>query len=289
MKKENSNFNDLTFEEKLNMIHKKKRNTFILKLCIVFSIFSLLIIYLVTPLSQVSNYSLSGNLNFNKQEILEIMHLNKKSNLYFISKKQCDELLNNHPLIKSGKVNISPLGFKVTIEENTPVISQNEVYYLKDGEIFDNELFSNPLISSYLENLKNNLPICLSSDKLSKKDLTFFSDIYYSLSNEYQNNVKYFKVNDDNTYSFFSLYKENFYEIIYDIPLSMDSFKSIKTPLDKKGFEIYENGLIKGNELVEKNYQSEETTFKYYSIKVIISRVIDNGNDCIFAGVANND
>lgn len=68
--------NDKTeFEQKIKLIQKKKKRNFIIKLGTIIGIFVLLIVYLLTPLSQVGNYRLSGNLNLSKKDVLKIAHL----------------------------------------------------------------------------------------------------------------------------------------------------------------------------------------------------------------------
>ena len=84
------------FEDRLTLLRKKEKKNFLVRITIVAFIFLLLIVYLVTPLSQVGNYHLKGNLNLNKNEVLKIAHLNKNTSLFLINEKKCHELLESY-------------------------------------------------------------------------------------------------------------------------------------------------------------------------------------------------
>lgn len=261
------------FEDRLSKLRKKEKQNFFIRIGIVVFLFLFLIVYLVTPLSQVGNYHLKGNLNLSKSEVLKIAHLNRNTSLFLVDEKKCQELLNEHPLIKSSKVKTGLFtGLSVEIEELTPVLKRSNLYYLNDGSILDNALLDSPLVGKHLNNIIKLIPTDASNNySYSKEQLVNYSNIYFNVEPSFRNSIDHFKITSDGNYEFFVLYNDIHYSVILDFSSSI-SYEDIAYAIDSDSFERYDNSIFSNDKIsLEKQiYQNGETSFEYYSIKVII-------------------
>lgn len=261
------------FEDRLTLLRKKEKKNFFVRIAIVAFLFLLLIVYLVTPLSQVGNYHLKGNLNLNKSEVLKIAHLNRNTSLFLINEKKCQELLDEHPLIKSSKVKTGLFtGLSVEIEELTPVLKKSNLYYLNDGSVLDNTLLDSPLVGKHLNDIIKSIPTDASKDyTYSKEQLVNYSNIYFNVEQDFRTNINYFKITSDCDYEFFVLYNDVHYSVILDFSSAI-SYGDIAYAISNSAFERYDNSIFSNDKIsLEKQiYQNGETSFEYYSIKVII-------------------
>ena len=262
----------ISFEEHLLEKKKSYKKRLISKISFVGIIFALLFIYLFTPLSHVNKYKLSGNLNLTDDDILEICHIDRETSLFLINENKCLELLENHPLIKSAKINNNVFGFKVEIEEITPVLKDMVGnYYFNDGTIKDEAFMNATSIPDHFVDICNELPILLDATNVNDVDIELFANIYFSLSNEFKDKIKYFKIYDNGNIGFF--YQEDFnYEVVLSLPSNFESYDDLSYALDKEAQKRYENEFFnKADELLSlKNYQNQSTSFEYYSILVKI-------------------
>lgn len=270
--------NDKTeFEQKIKLIQKKKKRNFIIKLGTIIGIFVLLIVYLLTPLSQVGNYRLSGNLNLSKKDVLKIAHLKSNTSLYSIDEKKCEELLLSHPLIDSCKVKTSVFGgLEIKIEEKTPVLSNDQVYYLNNGELLDNSLLSSPYLGEYLENIISEIPKLVDSSNdselLNETTISKHGKIYFGVSKDYRLNIEYLKIYQNNMFGYFVKYQEKYYQIVLDFSRDVSSYLDVSYALDKNAFDLYFENIFSNPKVIleEQKFENGQTSFIYYSIKVII-------------------
>lgn len=265
------------FERKIKLVQKRQKRNFFIKLGTVIGIFVLLVVYLVTPLSQVGNYHLSGNLNLSKSDVLKIAHLRSNTSLYSINEKKCEDLLSNHPLIDSCRVKTSVFGgLEIEIEEKTPVLSNNQVYYLNNGELLDNSLLSSPSLGEYLGNIITQIPELIDSSNdselLNETTISKHGKIYFGVSKDYRLNIKYLKIYQNNMFGYFVKYQDNYYQIILDFTRDVNNYLDVSYALDKKAFDLYFENIFSNPKIVleEQKYENGQTSFIYYSIKVII-------------------
>ena len=141
-------------ENKIRNIQKKKKTNLIIKIVSACLVFILITVYFFLPISKVSNSEISGNVYYTDEEVLKIAGLEKKNSLYLISKDKITQSLKDSPLIddESVKVNIYPSGLKIDYEEVVPVLQYQELRYLSDGTLLDEDLLKSkdPLVGDYL-------------------------------------------------------------------------------------------------------------------------------------------
>ena len=261
-----------TFEEQLLEMKKKYNRRLISKISFIGIVFALLFAYLFTPLSQVNNYRLQGNLNLNEEEVLDICHIDRDTSLFLIDENECLILLNNHPLIKKAKINNNIFGLNIEIEEITPILRTNDGnYYFNDGTFKESNFILSPSIPERFVDLCMELPVSLNEFKLSEEDILLFSDIYFSLSEEFRTKIKYYNIYDDKNISFF-YFDEYTYEVKITLPNNIKNIDDISYAIDKEAHQRYINEFLSKNDsgLVIKKYQNNLTSFEYYSILVKI-------------------
>lgn len=261
-----------TFEEQLLEMKKKYNRRLISKISFIGIVFALLFAYLFTPLSQVNNYRLQGNLNLNEEEVLDICHIDRDTSLFLIDENECLNLLNNHPLIKKAKINNNIFGLNIEIEEITPILRTNDGnYYFNDGTFKESNFILSPSIPERFVDLCMELPVSLNEFKLSEEDILLFSDIYFSLSEEFRTKIKYYNIYDDKNISFF-YFDEYTYEVKITLPNNIKNIDDISYAIDKEAHQRYINEFLSKNDsgLVIKKYQNNLTSFEYYSILVKI-------------------
>lgn len=261
-----------TFEEQLLEMKKKYNRRLISKISFIGIVFALLFAYLFTPLSQVNNYRLQGNLNLNEEEVLDICHIDRDTSLFLIDENECLNLLNNHPLIKEAKINNNIFGLNIEIEEITPILRTNGGnYYFNDGTFKESNFILSSSIPDRFVDLCMGLPVSLNEFKLSEEDILLFSDIYFSLSEEFRTKIKYYNIYDEKNISFF-YFDDYTYEVKITLPNNIKNIDDISYAIDKEAHQRYINEFLSKNDsgLVIKKYQNNLTSFEYYSILVKI-------------------
>lgn len=276
--------NQTSFEVQIQNKRKLRRKRFIVRLSLVGTIFFLVLVYLFSPLSQVRKIKLSGNLNLNEEQIMEICNLSSSTNLYLIDKSKCEELLNSHPLILSSNVDVSPLGLSIVIDEITPVFRYHNLHYLNNGDILDQDLLNSNYLSDYLNNIIEENPILLSeSEKLEKDDIVTYSKIFFNISKEARNKFEFIRFSENHQeFSFFYPYRDYYIEIVLSLPGQIRNYQDISYAIDEESLIRYRNNIFddptKFDDLTIKTYESSNVSFNYYTIKVIISYTFGSNN-----------
>lgn len=285
---------NLNFEEQLVKLNNQKKRKFITKIIVIVFMFLIFGIYLFSPLSKISDFTLTGNYFINKIDILKILNVSSSTSLYSVNEDEYEKGLNNHPLIKSSNVSVSVFGLKVEIEEIAPVLKTgSNDFYCNDGEIrnYDNAFTTCLMPSHYLEEI-DKLPVYLNSNnhQLTKSEVCFIQDVYYTLSEEYRNKITYFDYSDEYKYSyFFNLTNDTLYEVVVEFNSSLKESENIAFALDSTAQENYYKDFLDNPNinLTLKNYQNGETSFEYYSILVKIE--YEFGNKKIRYNVSPNE
>lgn len=140
-----------SFDEQLrNRNHRSNVFVFV-RIGIVCAIFLLLAVYLLTPVSTLAVLELSGNIYLREEDICRILNKSAKTSLYRIDASECEELLNNHPLIRNATLDIGPFHLHIDLEEAAPGAFYKERVYNAFGICYEAEDFSSPLLAEYLE------------------------------------------------------------------------------------------------------------------------------------------
>ena len=272
-----SNLEKNSFEIQIEKNNKNNRRKFITRIFLSSFILFLIAIYLVTPFSQVRKVKLSGNLNFDSNTIMEICHLKSSTSLYAIDESKCEDLLNSHPLILSSKVDVTPLGLSVTIDELTPVLNYENLFYLNNGDLLDQDLLNSNYLSSFLNQIIERNPTLISSEELNTKDnFQLYTNIAFELDKNYRSLIKYVLFSKlENEISFFYQYNDYYLEVYLSLPSNIRSFSDISYALDQEALTRYENNILndpnKISKMELKTFEKSSFSFNYYSIKVIIS------------------
>ncbi len=190
---------ELTFEERIKSQKIKRKKTLIVKLSIIFSVFALLAIYFLSPISRVSNSHIEGTRYYSKNQILRIAGLNERESLYTISDREIKAKLDNSPLLGgNSNVVITPFGMKITVDERYPVLHSivNDKYYFDDGSEISDELLSSSDVDvgTFLnENIHQVVDINLipNSTNIPKKAYKTIGYILSSLSKDNRALISY--------------------------------------------------------------------------------------------------
>ncbi len=267
------------FETRLIALRKKKKRNFFLRLSAVILLFVLLGGYLLSPLSQVKGFSLRGNLNLSRSDILGICHLKNSTSLYAVDAKKCEELLNHHPLIRNGKVRSSIAGLSVSIEEIAPVIHREETCYLNDGSTMDPSWLESPLIGEFLETAIEKLPTDLSeAEALSEENVRLYGAVWFQVPKEEREKIAYASIESGTRFSYLFDFGSSFREVALNFPAEVDE-ADIAYALGEEAFARYEKEFfspdspnsVLGKDGYLKNFRFGEISFDYYSIEVTIS------------------
>ena len=285
---------NLNFEEQLIKLNNQKKRKFITKIIVIVFMFLTFGFYLFSPLSKISDFTLTGNYFINKIDILKILNVSSSTSLYSVNEDEYEKGLNNHPLIKSSNVSVSVFGLIVEIEEIAPVLKTgSNDFYCNDGEIrnYDNAFTTCLMPSHYLEEI-DKLPVYLNSNnhQLTKSEVCFIQDVYYTLSEEYRNKITYFDYSDEYKYSyFFNLTNDTLYEVVVEFNSSLKESENIAFAIDSTAQQNYYKDFLDNPNinLTLKNYQNGETSFEYYSILVKIE--YEFGNKKIRYNVSPNE
>lgn len=226
-------------------LSKKKRSNmrnFLIKLSFVVVIYGLLLGYCFTPLSQVKSPLISGNIYYQKDEIMEIGHIKSDEFLYRIETKSIANKLNEFPLIKDGSAQVHAdfFNLRISYREVVPALKHQEAIYSNYYEVIDASLFmdTNPLIGQFLNTHSQNIPE-FNGDNLPEdktRAMQNMTGIIGSLSDEVKEILKYvgFRENHANNIAFYFLYRDNYvritlYSLDNDFKTIIKSYLTVKT------------------------------------------------------------
>ena len=281
---------ELTFEERIRNQKIKRKKTLILKLSIIFSIFALLAIYFLAPISRVSNSCIEGTKYYSKSQILRIAGLNERESLYTISDVEIKSKLDKSPLL-GGDVNVvvTPFGMKITVDEKYPIFHSkvNDKYYFDDGsEISDELLSSNDVdVGEFLkENIRQVVDIDFIPDStnITKKMYKTIVSILSSLSSEDRDLIDYLGYEKttnsllvyydskvlEGKIKFVCCLNSSFYEDALHHVLNQEYISERESYVTKKSMQaIIEDGVnvYAWNVVIEEN--SNKYIFKFIDIK----------------------
>lgn len=145
---------------KLKQMRKKKANRKLLFYLSVFFILIMIIVYLESPLSNVSKISIKGNEMIAEEEILELSGITSDVNFWAINKGLIEKEILHHPLIKSVDVSRTfPQSITIEVEEDRIIGFKSEdtsyVPLLSNGESITDEHQLNgaraPLLNGFTE------------------------------------------------------------------------------------------------------------------------------------------
>lgn len=274
------------FEKRIKSIQSRKKRNFIIKVVSFFLTFVLIFIYFLLPISKVSNSTIEGNIFYTKDDVLTIAGLSEKQSLYLISKDKIKKNLINSPLIEdqSVKVNITPGGLKIEYEELVPVLEYDNLKYLSNGTLLDEDLIKSkdPLVGDYLYlHTQNLIPVYSKpfENKFVKTRVEHLSKLILSLDENSKSKIIGVDYNSENYYySFYyqtGLKDDTILKVVFDSAKKIDDLKLI---LDSSKVERYisylEEEKTKDNFVSFKEIiKGEEKDVK--SIKVIMQTIDD--------------
>lgn len=129
---------------KLKQQRRKKANRRLILLLLIF--FSLIasVVYFQSPLSQVKKVEINGNESYSKEELLTVIGLSEKTNIWKVNKDTIEGKLRKLPEIKSAKVKIKlPDTVAVKLKEYSRIafIAKEASFspVLETGEILKSE------------------------------------------------------------------------------------------------------------------------------------------------------
>ena len=264
----NKNLN-LDFENKVKQKNKKTLLYFFMRLGIVLVTVVGCLVYLLTPLSSISNCSIKGNIYLEKEDIYSLMNCDNPSStsIYSIDEAKIEELLNAYPVISDADVSLTPFSFDVSFVESAPSAKYLDTLYCSDGKKFTSEELANPLIQDYLD--KTNI---FSAEFINKpNEGIYFKDFLYIVTNVNKGNkvIDYVDTSSEKE-SLFLYYKESGNSYYYRVKLIYNPQYSIDTYLKVLSFnQSMVDGLKKN---IEKNSKElvEEENISYYSFRIEI-------------------
>lgn len=125
--------NEESFYDKHNKYLLTKRRNFIFRILTIIILWTLLIAYLVLPVSKISNVKIDGNVFFTKKDIFNIASLDEKQYRIDINDKQLSKKLNSHPYIKDAYVDINIFSSVIEIKEIYPLGKYQNRILWSDG------------------------------------------------------------------------------------------------------------------------------------------------------------
>lgn len=269
------------FETKVRKKNKKQSTYFFIRLGIAFFLLLSFSIYLLSPVSSISNMTLVGNVYFTNEDIYKIINKNKKSSLFSINEHNVNEMLIAHPLIKKARTEVGLLGVNISIIENAISYQYEQRYYMVYGENYsqaeiDDNLIIDDYISSHMIDITN-LPLIINNPAQIDRDyLSTYANIT-SLTTRINHTIKfiepsadkksfifYIKVDGNINYLRVKLFYDKQFETMdYARCLSDDNeaITCFYREIEKHhSYEVHE-ALIAGNNI------------SYYSTKMSLSKV----------------
>ena len=281
-------------EAALDRYSRYKSNFFIRLIIVGISILTILI-YFLAPFSKVESIKLNGNYYLNEDQIIDIMMLEKKTYLFDVDKDKEYELLNNHPLIKESKIDLSLFSFNVDIVEISPCVKDSEFIYLKDGTIFDNALINHSEIT--LEIIEN-LPLILQDNESYYSNHDDKRYILYELallfSSKTQLNLDYVDFEEKDNNSYFNFYfevndeykdkvlsgKEGYIKFMFDASCISsynkdDALYLVVDEFNKNYNDLFINQKMENGTVIEKNIETINKTLTYKEVFVYFEKSLN--------------
>lgn len=273
------------FQEKLVDYRKRRRRNLAIKISVVGVLLLLVILYVLTPLSRVSSYSLTGNKNITSSQVLEIAGINRSTSLLTLNASEVEKKLNDNPLISNAKVSVDFCGLKVSFDENAPTLKKSDGTIFMTNESYSPEWLNDEVLGETLQESINTVPLLLPTGIETSANIGYFGQIYYNISSEYRKNIKFieFKQDEDKTnyvnyYLSIPRLEDNYLKVrinVYSIS-QQDWREAIAYALDSSSYSRWEKYIFDIEdqmatlESTKQTYTENDQNFNYYSIKVII-------------------
>ena len=145
------------YVDNLTLLNKKKSRFLIVRIVLVALTFIFFGAYLLSPLSTASILKLDGNIYFTVNDIYNILNCKETDSIYKLDAKECNDLLNEHPLIEKADVTLNPFKFGISLKERTPVASFNDEIYAIDGKIISNDIIESEYLKFYFDQTLPNI------------------------------------------------------------------------------------------------------------------------------------
>jgi len=234
--------------------HLKCKKRKMKRIIVVIVIWSLLLLYFITPLSKI-NLSISGNVYYSKNELISMGYINKNNLWWLFDSDDAIKVLESYEYIDNVKIKKSFFGTKMEIEEIYPVANVGEKYILNNGEIINKEVYPNN------EKITN----ITSFDLIEENDLVYLSNKYSRVNLSIREDINKIEIiRDSNNYGYVKLYgyndKTGYFIIKVDLVYLDTKFKENK--YDKIIEEISKNNVKYGKDkpcLVAYHNIDEET------------------------------
>lgn len=264
----NKNIN-IDFENKVKQKNKKIFFNFMVRLIIVFITFSLCLIYLLTPLSSISNCVLNGNIYLQKEDIYELMNYEEPSkvSLYQIDEEKMENLLEHYPIIDDADIELTPFSMNVSFVESAPAAYYETDLYCSNGKVLDNESQNNLLIQDYLSKTSK-----YAAEFISKPiDGQYFNDYLYILThlNKEHKVIDYIDTSNVEE-TLFLYYKESSNSYYYRVKLTYQPNYSLETYIKALAFN---ESMVEGfKKNIENNNKQliEEENISYYTFELVV-------------------
>lgn len=134
-------------EEKIDGRKRKKRIYLGLTLALLLAYIMFFVLYLITPLSRVSNVKLKGDHAYSSEYISSIALSKKNVSLLSYKKEKSLELLRKNDLIENPSISVGAFDIYVDFTDILPVFSYNDISYLSSGK----------RVPNYIPNLINDI------------------------------------------------------------------------------------------------------------------------------------
>lgn len=274
------------FEMKIRRLQKSKKRNLIIKIVLCCIVFATILGYFILPVSRVSNTTVNGNINFTKEQIIQIAGLSSNDSLYLVSKDEIETNLKASPLIDddSVEVKLSPLGLKINYEEIVPIFSYNDQIYMSNGKQIESDLLQSkdPLVSDYLFVHTQKLMPLFSTpyeEKFTESRLKHLSKLVLSLDEE--DKSKIIGVSYDSKNYYFNFYYQSGLEDGTILKVVFDSAKKVEDLLEiirNDKIDLYISYL--SDEKTKDNFVSFEEEIlsekkQIKSIKIVMQTIDD--------------
>lgn len=206
-------YNIIVMEKEIDvmdkLIDKKNHLTlvyFLVRIFIVIMIFILLGLYFILPISSCDIMNISGNIFLKRDDIYNLLEINKDDSLFSLNDKIMNEKLSRYDFIKNYNISLTPISFKIQLEEIPLSYISNDKFYNIENKEIDLDLYSD-LSYDYYKNSSIYLPTLLESTNIiDEKSLTNYLKIIPYV-NLYNKEIFYIEYGSENSFYFY--YKVN--------------------------------------------------------------------------------
>lgn len=243
---------------KLKQARKKKANRRLIFYLSIFFFLISIIVYMQSPLSDIKEINVSGNIHITDEDIVTQSGLTMNSNIWMIETEDIEKTILKNPIVDDVQVNRS-LPWTVNIE----LVEHNIIGYVKEERTYIPVLKNGVQLDSYgSSTFHGNSPVLIGFNE---------SEILTKMASELnkldQNIAKliseiYWKPSDDNKYGIL-LYMNDGYIVdgtIRDFAEKMDVYPSVVSQLEPNTKGIIHMGVGVYFESLEKNKSTDEKT-----------------------------